>query len=158
MTVWVADVHAHVQRLDSVVEMATMLEEYTTEDQNSVVRFLWAKGLNTKDIHKEIFTVYHGKCLLHKDVHKCIKKFSQGRSKVIDDARPGHLVEPVTEATVQQAEELILANRRITIDSVAAALGCSHGLACSIMHDHLKFWRVCVCWVPRELKDQEKMN
>jgi hypothetical protein len=37
------------------------------------------------------------------------------------------------------------------IDSVATALGCSHGLAYSIMHDHLKFW-----WVPRELKDQEK--
>jgi hypothetical protein len=28
-----------------------------------VVRFLWAKGLKSKDIHKEMFTVYGGKCL-----------------------------------------------------------------------------------------------
>jgi hypothetical protein len=32
--------------------MATMLEECTTEEQRSVVRFLWAKGCNVKDIHK----------------------------------------------------------------------------------------------------------
>jgi hypothetical protein len=40
-------VHAHVQRLVSVVRMATV--------QRSLVRFLWAKELNAKDIHKEIF-------------------------------------------------------------------------------------------------------
>jgi hypothetical protein len=26
------------------------------------------------------------------------------------------------------------------------------------MHDRLKFWEVCARWVPRELKDREKMN
>jgi hypothetical protein len=30
--------------------------------------FLWAKGLNVKDIHREIFSVYVGKCLSHKVV------------------------------------------------------------------------------------------
>jgi hypothetical protein len=52
MTVKVAD--AHVQRLISIVKMVTMLEEYTAEEQRSVVRFLWAKGLYAKDIQKEI--------------------------------------------------------------------------------------------------------
>jgi hypothetical protein len=37
--------------------MATVLEERTAEEQSSVVRFLWAKGLSAKDIHKEIFHV-----------------------------------------------------------------------------------------------------
>jgi hypothetical protein len=44
------------------------------------------------------------------------------------------------------------------IDSVATALGCSHRLAYSIVHDRLKFWKVCAQCVPRELKDQEKVN
>jgi hypothetical protein len=43
--------------------MATVLEKYTTEEQHSVVRSLWAKGLNTEDIHKEMCAVYGGKCL-----------------------------------------------------------------------------------------------
>jgi hypothetical protein len=41
----------HVQKLVSVVKMATVLEN-TTEEQHSVVRFLLAKGLNAKDINK----------------------------------------------------------------------------------------------------------
>jgi hypothetical protein len=48
--------------------------------------FLWAKGLNAKDIHIEMFPVYGGKCLSRKAVHNWAKKFSQGRSKVADDA------------------------------------------------------------------------
>jgi hypothetical protein len=49
--------------------MANMLEEYTTEEQNSVVRFLWVKGLNAKDIHKAMFHVCGVKCLSRKAVH-----------------------------------------------------------------------------------------
>jgi hypothetical protein len=59
--------------------MANVLELYTTEEQRSVVRFLWAKGIKAKDIHKEMFPVL-----------RCygVELFSQGRSKVADDARP----------------------------------------------------------------------
>jgi hypothetical protein len=74
-----------------------------------------------------------------KAVHNCVEKFSQGRSKVSDDARPSRPVEIATEAAVQRVEEVIRADRRITIDSVSTALGCSHRLAYSIMHDCLKF-------------------
>jgi hypothetical protein len=58
--------HAYVQRLVSVVEMATVVEERTAEEQNSVVHFLWAKVLGAKDIHKEMFLVYGGTCLCMK--------------------------------------------------------------------------------------------
>jgi hypothetical protein len=67
--------------------VATVLEGYTTEEQRSVVLFLWAKGLNAKDIHKEMFPLYGGKCLSRKAVHNWFEKFSQGRSKVADDGR-----------------------------------------------------------------------
>jgi hypothetical protein len=51
--------------------------------------FLWAKGLHAKDINKEMLSVYGGKCLSCKAVQNMAEKFSQGRSKVADDARPG---------------------------------------------------------------------
>jgi hypothetical protein len=54
--------------------MATVFEEYTTEDQRSVVLFLRAKGLNAKTIHKEMFPVYGGKCLSRRTVHKWSEK------------------------------------------------------------------------------------
>jgi hypothetical protein len=48
--------------------MVTMLEDFTTEEQHSLVRFLWAKGLSAKDINKRMFPVYGVKCLLCKVV------------------------------------------------------------------------------------------
>jgi hypothetical protein len=92
-------------------------------------------------------------------VHNWVDKFSQGHLKVAGDAQPGRPVDIATEATVQWVEELVQADRRTMTDSVATALGVSHGLAYSIMCDRLKFQKVRAEWVPRELKDRgEKMN
>jgi hypothetical protein len=38
--------------------------------------FLWAKGLNAKDIHKELFPLYLGKCLSRKAVHNWVVNVS----------------------------------------------------------------------------------
>jgi hypothetical protein len=54
--------------------MATVLEQYTTEEQRSVASFSSAKGLRAKDIHKEIFHVYGGKCLSRKAFHSWVKQ------------------------------------------------------------------------------------
>jgi hypothetical protein len=75
MIAYVVDVHVHVQRIDSVVKMTTVLEEYATEQQRSVVRFLWAKGLNEKGIHKKCFLLTVGSvCFL--------KRFTVGSRKM----------------------------------------------------------------------------
>jgi hypothetical protein len=58
--------------------MAIVLEVCITEEQHSVVLFLWAKGLNAQDIPKEMFPAYGGKCLLCKAAYKWVEKFSGG--------------------------------------------------------------------------------
>jgi hypothetical protein len=58
--------------------MATLLEEYTTEKQRSVARFLWAKELNAKDIHKEIFLFNVGSV-------RRVKRFHLGGKYFADD-------------------------------------------------------------------------
>jgi hypothetical protein len=63
------------------------------------VFFFGTKRLNAKDIHKEMFPVYGGKCLSHKAVHNWVEKFSQGRSKVADDVRPGAQVAENSQKT-----------------------------------------------------------
>jgi hypothetical protein len=59
--------------------METVLEECNTEDQRSVVRFLWAKGLNAKDIHKEMFPVYGEKGVFR------VKQFTTGSRNSLKD-------------------------------------------------------------------------
>jgi hypothetical protein len=93
--------HVHVLRLVSVVKMVTILEEYTSKEQHSVVHLLWPKGLNAKNIHTEMFPLYGGKCLSCKALHNWIEKFSRGCLKVEGDAQPCCLVAIVTEAIAQ---------------------------------------------------------
>jgi hypothetical protein len=54
--------------------MDVMFQEYTTKEQRSDVCYMWAKGLNAKDIHKERFPVYVRKCLSGKPVHNWVQK------------------------------------------------------------------------------------
>jgi hypothetical protein len=61
------------------MKMATVLEGCTTEKTSSFVRFLCTRGLDAKDINKEMFPIYGDKCLLRKAVHRWVEKFSQGR-------------------------------------------------------------------------------
>jgi hypothetical protein len=57
--------------------MATVLEEYITEEQCSIVRFfLWATRPSAEDIQEEMFAVYGGKCLSRKAVHNCVANVS----------------------------------------------------------------------------------
>jgi hypothetical protein len=106
--------------------MPIVLEECHTEEQRSLVRLFWAKGLNTKDIHQEMFPVCGGKCFSRKAVQNSVEKFSEGRSKITNDAQTNRHVEITTDATVLRVEELIGEDRWITVDSAATALGCSH--------------------------------
>jgi starvation-inducible outer membrane lipoprotein len=66
--------HVHFQRLILIVKMATMLEGCITVEQHIVGSFLWAKGLNAIDIHIEMFPVYGGKCLSHREVHNWVER------------------------------------------------------------------------------------
>jgi uncharacterized protein YutD len=55
--------HAHVQRLLSVVKMVTVLEECTTKQQTLGCAFFVDKRTQCKDIHKEIFRDFSEKSL-----------------------------------------------------------------------------------------------
>jgi hypothetical protein len=68
MTVQVADAYAHVQRLLSVVQMSTVLEVCTTEEQRFVVRFGGQKGSMQRIFIKKYFRFIVGSVC-------CVKRF-----------------------------------------------------------------------------------
>jgi hypothetical protein len=85
--------------------------------------FLYIKGLNAQDIHKEIFPVYGGKCLLRKAFHNWVEKFSHRRSKIADDER---LHVEVAETTDKR---LLCCGFRRTIKATGQVYQC--------------LWRIC---------------
>jgi transposase len=123
-----------------------------------VVRFLWAKNMEVKDIHKEMLPMYGEHCLSRQEVHNWVQNFSEGRTSIKDEHRAGRPVEIATPETLQGVEDIIRAERRVTVDAVATAIGCSRGQAYNMMHEGLGFHRVCSRWVPRQLTPQHKIS
>ena len=106
--------------------MAAPLNMCTAIEQRGVVRFLWAKDMAAKDIHKEMLPMYGEHCLSRQAVHNWVQKFSEGRTSIEEEHRVGRPVEIAMPATLQRVEDIIQADRRVTIDAVATAVGCSH--------------------------------
>jgi len=108
--------------------MAAPLNTRTMIEQRGVVRFLWAKGMAAKDIHKEMLPMYSKHRLSRQAVHNWVQKFLEGRTSIEDERRVGRPVEIAAPAMLQRIEDIIRADRRVTIDAAATAIGCSHPL------------------------------
>ena len=128
----------------------------TTIEQRGVVWFLWAKDMAAKDTHKEMLTMYSEHCLSCQAVHNWVQMFLEARTSFEDKHRVGRPVETATPATLQRVKDIIQADRRVTIDAAATAIGCSHGQAYNMMHEWLDFHKVCSHWVPCQLTPQHK--
>jgi hypothetical protein len=90
--------------------------------------------------------------LSRKAVRNFIKDFGKSQMMSTQVARLGLRQKQLRSGWKSRLE--LTGGKRM--DSAETTLGCSHGLAYSIMHDHLKFRKVCARWVPTELKDREK--
>ena len=65
--------------------MAALLNTCTTIEQRGVVRYLWAKDMAAKDIHKELLPMYGEHCLALQAVHNWVQKFSERRTSIEDE-------------------------------------------------------------------------
>jgi hypothetical protein len=137
-------------------KMAAPLNKCTAIQQHGIVRFLWAKDMAAKGIHREMLPMYGKYSLSREAVHNWVHKFLAGRKSIKDEHRLGRSVEIATPAKLPYTEDIIRADRKVTIDALATAIGCSHGQAYSMMHERLGFHKVCSRWVPRQLTSQHK--
>jgi hypothetical protein len=103
-------------------------------------------------------TQYGDICLSLQQVYEWDRKFKNGVSSVADAERPGRPHTAYRTDTVENVEEVIRENHRVTTDDVALELCTSHGSARHTMHNVLQYHKVCARWVPRqftqELKEQ----
>jgi len=57
----------------------------------------------------------------------------------------------VTPQNIAAIEAIVMENRRVTLNDIAACLKISHGSAHHIVHDVLQFHKVSARWVPQQL-------
>lgn len=125
-------------------------------EQRAVVKFCVRAGMTPTNTWK---------CMcLPDETRKCSrtivfdwhKRFRDGRITVEDDSRVGR---PTCSATtVDQVRDVILTDRRRTIDEIADIVGVSHGAVFNIIKDDMNMNKVCARWVPKLLSDDESQQ
>ena len=117
--------------------MAAPLAVCTKEEQRVVIRFLWSDGVPGAEIHRRLSTQYGDSAVPRRSVYEWIEKFKSGRTNVTHEEGAGRPSTSTTDEKIQQAREMVRANRRVAIDEVACSLQISHGSAYQIIHDEL---------------------
>ena len=112
------------------------------------MRFLFSEGVKPIEIHRRMRIQYGDRCISRTQVYESTEKFKNDVSSVDDSPRPGRAITAVTEDNVTAVENVIRENRRVTVKEVASLLDISVGSAHDIIHDELKFRKVCARWVP----------
>jgi hypothetical protein len=109
----------------------------TKEETRTPICFLWAEGIPGPEMHRRM-SVQYGNGVSQHIVYKCVKRFKNGRTSVKHD-----LSTSITDANTEQVCDVILQNRRVTIDEVPHKLEISHGSAYEIIHNRPAFCKVC---------------
>lgn len=138
--------------------MAVPLSVCTKEEQRSVIRFLWSEGVSGAAIHQRLSAQYGNSVLPQRSVYEWIEKFKNGRTNVTHDEGAGRPSTATNEDNIERARDMVLLNRRVTIDEVAHCLQISHGSAYEIIHNRLSFHKVCARWVPKQLTELHKQT
>ena len=84
------------------------------------------------------------------------RKFLNGVSSVTDSPRPGQAHRLVTPEAMAAVEAIVKENCHVTVHEIAAHLDVSHGSTHHIVRDVLRFHKVSVRWVPRQLTAELK--
>jgi len=136
--------------------MVVPLQQCTEQEQQSVVRFLFSEAVKPIEIHRWMRIQYGDRCMSRTQVYEWTEKFKNGVTRVEDSPRLGPAFMAVTEDKIAAVESVIRENRRVTVKEVASLLDISVGSAHHIIHDELRFQKVCARWVPKRLTPEVK--
>ncbi|GBN75236.1 Histone-lysine N-methyltransferase SETMAR [Araneus ventricosus] len=126
------------------------------KEQRGVIRFLTAEG--GREMYRRMKAVYGEYSLSRSTVVEWRKRFLDGRELLEDDVRPGQANRVITPEMIAEVHDLVLNNRRVTVDEIHRLLGISVGTTHTIMHQHLKFRKICAQWVPHQLTAEQRNN
>ena len=109
------------------------------------------EGQSPSNTHERMTAVYGDSAPSCTMVFEWAHRFKDGQLNIKDSLRSGRSISAMDEKNIKVVENLVVEDRRITIQKIAEILGISSGSVRGILHDHLHMTKVCSTWVPHLL-------
>ena len=101
-------------------------------------------------------TAFGVSCMNRSSVFEWYKRFKEGRESVRDDERCGRCKEVRIPELIGQIKKFMDKDHRVSIETISAQFDVSVGTVHTIIHEELKMRKICVKFVPRVLREDQK--
>ncbi|KAI6650686.1 Transposase [Oopsacas minuta] len=135
--------------------MASKSTDFKIE-QRAYVKIRTLLKVSPTDVHKDLEEVYKDTALPYSTVVDWARRFREGRVSIEDGARIGRPVSSTNDKNILEVSALLEEDPHITLVEIADAVGISTGTAQAIVHDNMKFRKICARWVPHLLTQAQK--
>jgi hypothetical protein len=87
-----------------------------------VIRYLCFEGVSGAEIHRRLSAQYGNSVLPQRIVYEWIEKLKNGRTSVTHEEAAGRPSTATTDDNIERVRDMVLLDRRLTIDEVANRL------------------------------------
>ena len=103
------------------------------------------------NIHERMIAIYVDSAPSRTIVFEWARRFRNRQLNIENSPSSGRTISATDERTIRAVENLVIEDRRITIQAIAEILSISSGTVHGTLHDRLHMTKVCSTWVPHLL-------
>ena len=115
-------------------------------------------GFPPTEIHADLQIVYGNGALKYAAVCKWVRCFNDGRESIENDPRVGRPVSVLTEKNIATVKTLIEEDTRYIVQEIEELSGIHSSSVLKILRERLGLRKICACWVPHLLTDEQKQS
>ena len=127
-----------------------------TLEEGYAIKFCFELAKNATETYGMPQTAFQPSCMNRASVFEWHKRFKEGSESVRDDERCRRSMEVRTPELIGQIKNFMDKDRRVSIETISAQSDVSVGTVHTIIHEELKMRKICVKFVPRVLREDQK--
>ena len=127
-----------------------------TLNERYAIKFCFKLRKNDTETYGMLQTAFRPSCMNRASVFERHKRFKEGRESVSDDERCGRSKKVRTPDLIGQIKNFMDKDRRVSIETISAQFDVSVGTVHTVICEEQKMWKICVKFVPRVLREDQK--